>query len=419
MNIQYFKSAWGDIKNSPGWFGKLCLLALLNFIPIFGQIVTFGYLYGWAREIAWGTHEPMPAQIFGNEDGKQYRRGWFVFVLSFVLALIPDIITRIGNTMQGPNSFALMLNQGAATTTVTVNPAIAGIGALIVCLGWILSLFINIPVWVGGMRLSLYDRLSAGFQLGKIWKMIRHDTNGIMRIFGMYLLVSLIGGFILGIIISILIAIVALVGVSGLMGAGYTISSLQNLSSTEAFVVLMHIIQSAGIVGVIALLLSVFLAFVLGMFTSMLVIRAMGYWTMQFDVAMWRGQDDPMPFELAGAASGSYPGAQYAQQSQPWQAQQTQQQAWQQQPMAGQQPMQQPMQGQQPMQAQQPAQAQPQQPAQSQQAWQQTQPSGQPAAQPPAQESISVPGYDEAASLQVDATSSNGSEVDGVNRPIE
>ena len=32
MNIQYFKSAWGDIKNSPGWFGKLCLLALLNFM---------------------------------------------------------------------------------------------------------------------------------------------------------------------------------------------------------------------------------------------------------------------------------------------------------------------------------------------------------------------------------------------------
>ena len=40
QQIQYFKSAWGDIKNSPGWFGKLCLLALINFIPIFGQIVT-------------------------------------------------------------------------------------------------------------------------------------------------------------------------------------------------------------------------------------------------------------------------------------------------------------------------------------------------------------------------------------------
>ena len=30
QQIQYFKSAWGDIKNSPGWFGKLCLLALIN-----------------------------------------------------------------------------------------------------------------------------------------------------------------------------------------------------------------------------------------------------------------------------------------------------------------------------------------------------------------------------------------------------
>ena len=42
QQIQYFKSAWGDIKNSPSWFGKICLLALINFIPIFGQIVAYG-----------------------------------------------------------------------------------------------------------------------------------------------------------------------------------------------------------------------------------------------------------------------------------------------------------------------------------------------------------------------------------------
>src|SRR5699024_6354438 len=30
----------------------------------------------------------------------------------------------------------------------------------------------------------------------------------------------------------------------------------------------------------------------------MVVTRAIGYWTRQFDVPAWRGQDDPMPFEL-------------------------------------------------------------------------------------------------------------------------
>ena len=88
MQIKYYQTAWNDIKNSKGWFGKLCLLALVGLIPIFGQIVIFGYLYGWARDVAWGVHEPMPAKIFGNEDGKLYRRGWFIFVLVFVFSLV-------------------------------------------------------------------------------------------------------------------------------------------------------------------------------------------------------------------------------------------------------------------------------------------------------------------------------------------
>ena len=75
MQIKYFQTAWNDVKNSPGWFGKMCLLALVNFIPIFGSIVSYGYLYGWAREIAWGVHQPMPASIFSNDDGKFWRRG--------------------------------------------------------------------------------------------------------------------------------------------------------------------------------------------------------------------------------------------------------------------------------------------------------------------------------------------------------
>ena len=100
MQIRYFDAAWNDIKNSPGWFGKLCLLALVNFIPIFGQMVTFGYLFGWAREISWGAHRPMPASLFSNEDGKFWRRGWFVFVLSIVLMIIPIIIMSIGQGMQ-------------------------------------------------------------------------------------------------------------------------------------------------------------------------------------------------------------------------------------------------------------------------------------------------------------------------------
>ena len=44
MQTGYFNAAWQDIKNSPGWFGKLVLLSLLSLIPIFGWLVVLGYL---------------------------------------------------------------------------------------------------------------------------------------------------------------------------------------------------------------------------------------------------------------------------------------------------------------------------------------------------------------------------------------
>lgn len=305
MNIQYFKSAWGDIKNSPGWFGKLCLLALLNLIPIFGQIVTFGYLYGWAREIAWGTHEPMPKKVFANEDGKFWRRGWFAFVLTFVFSLIPQIIMQIGSYFQTMS----VMSYHADMHVVGVS-AFGTLGDVLAFVGFALALLIRLPTWIGNMRIAIYDRLSAGFQLGKIWKMLRHDTKGIFKVFGMGLLFDLILGFILSIVLTILVFIVVFVGVTGLMNAGYSVQSIQYMTEAQALSMLVQFISSAGVVGILALVIGVYLAMLMSVFVLMLITRAMGYWTMQFEVPKWRGQDEPLPFERA-ASAGSY--------AQPWQ----------------------------------------------------------------------------------------------------
>ncbi len=49
----------------------------------------------------------------------------------------------------------------------------------------------------------------------------------------------------------------------------------------------------------IVLLSAAFLALLLFAYVlqNALVFRALGYWTRQFDVSLWNGQDDPMPFE--------------------------------------------------------------------------------------------------------------------------
>ena len=81
MEKGYFSAAWGDITKSPGWFSKILRMGLLCLIPIFGLLVVYGYLYGWARDIAWNVHRPMPDKIFGNEDGNLYKRGFFILVI--------------------------------------------------------------------------------------------------------------------------------------------------------------------------------------------------------------------------------------------------------------------------------------------------------------------------------------------------
>ena len=304
MQIQYFKSAWGDIKNSPGWFGKLCLLALLSFIPVFGQIVTFAYLYGWAREIAWGTHEPMPARIFANEDGKFWRRGWFLLVLAFVFTLVPQVVMQIGDYWQ-------VMGMGGRVNGVAgaQNPVLVGVGGLLSFVGFAGAVVLAVLAWIGSMRIAIYDRLSAGFQLGKIWKMLRFDTNGILKIFGMNLIVSLVLGVIVFFLAFMVMFIVVAAGVAGLVGAGYSVDSFQYMSDAQALRMFGQFVASAGVVGVLAVLLLAFATMLASAYVDALIARALGYWTLQFDVPRWGGQDEPLPFERAASTQAAAPTA--------------------------------------------------------------------------------------------------------------
>lgn len=296
MQMRYFNAVWTDVKESPGWFGKFALLALLNIIPIFGQIVSYGYLWGWARDIAWGVHKPLPARIFGNEDGKLFRRGFFVLVIGFVFSLVPVVISWIGSAMQAADVAGLasrdLMAPGMASPFGGVGVAIGGLLSLV---GGLLGIVVGVFSWVANMRANIYDRLSAGFQFEKIWKMIAFDPKGILKIFGM----TLILGCIIGIIVSLFIGIF-------IFGAIFTASAVGvgavGANGADGFGALIGAILAGGGIAILFALVFFYFVAILGMFATALTARAVGYWTGQFQVAQWRGQDDPMPFEVAGAA---------------------------------------------------------------------------------------------------------------------
>lgn len=281
----YFAASWGDLVKTPGWLGKMLRLGLVLLIPVFGSIVVAGYLYGWAREIAWGVHRPLPKRIFGNEDGQLYKRGFFVFLVGLVFSLAPSAFSFFGGGVFG---FVPLLGYGYDGTVFGILVFSMLFNFFALALSFVAVFF----AWVGSVRCSLYGTLSSGFQIGKIWAMMRYDFGGLLRIFGMYLICSTVTICALG----LLFLIALFVGVMSV----YALS----LGGADWLAVLLAIV---------VFLFFVYALFVASAVTETLVARALGYWTRQFEVNRWGGQEDLMPFEQrAMAAEAQWRAAQAA-----------------------------------------------------------------------------------------------------------
>lgn len=289
MRQHYFKTAWRDVVRSPRWFTRFLVLALVSLIPVFGWIVVSGYLLGWARDIAWGAHTPLPEHVFDNSDGMLYRRGLFSAVIVAVCALVPYLIAAVGGVVStGSATGARMLFQGMFSDgSFPVNVMFSTWGMVTALATLAAAFFAVLFGLVGSMRMSIYGRLSAGFQLGRSWAMIRRDLGGLLRIVGMALLVGLAAG----VVLLVLLGVISLV-VGALAVAGYR--AIDFLEPAGVFIVLL-----AGMFVLFVSLVCIVAVKFVAMLCGALIARALGYWTCQFDVPQWRGQDDPMPFEAA------------------------------------------------------------------------------------------------------------------------
>ena len=299
MQIKYYRTALNDLRNTKGWFKKLLLLALLNLIPIFGQIVTFGYLYGWAREIAWGVNNPLPDRILGNEDGKLYRRGFFALVITFVFSLAPGVVDFFSELLTGGGvlGFSQLFSEGARQAASVPGAFALTLGSLLGIVSFVLQFAVVMLGWVAIMRMSIYDDLGAGFQITTIWKMACRDVSGLFKILGMCVLI----GAIIGILFTIAFSLVTIVIFAGALAVSADITTESQAIAT---------VLGAGLIGIPIFLLLAYFLMVGIVYVEALATRAVGYWTYQFNVPQWRGKDDPLPFEYQ-APMGQYPPQQY------------------------------------------------------------------------------------------------------------
>ena len=271
MEKGYFAAAWGDVTKSPGWASTLLRLGVLCLVPVFGVIVLYGYLFSWARDISWNVHRPLPKKLLANEDGALYRRGFFILVVTVAASLVLGIVSSLLSACAGaPFAFGThgsywLIAVGALLWLVGTSANIA--------LAFLAALF----VWVGSMRVSLYGTLSSGFQIRKIWSMMRYDFIGLLRILGMNILIGA----------AICFAAFVLAAFLVLFCGGLIWLASGDSSSTMFAAILLAVVGAAF---VLAFLFATALQ-------NALTIRALGYWTSQFEVRKWSGQEDPMPFE--------------------------------------------------------------------------------------------------------------------------
>lgn len=288
---QYMKLAWGDVRASAKWKSKCLRLGLVSLVPVFGSIVREGYAYGWARDVAWGVREPLPPEVFGNEDGRQYSRGFYVFVLALVCALVPWAASLLLSAVTGMHGVAYE-HFWSGHGLMPLFWASSAFGVVAFAATVALALAASAFAMVGSLRISIYDRMSAGFQFNKVWAMVRRDTRGIVSILGWSLLFSALisaVAFVAAMVVMVVLATVAALVVG--------FASYGGLSAAGSSMVAVLAFCAIAFVGIVLAVVVAVLSMAAYSALSLAVARAVGLWCYQFDVASWRGQDDPLPFE--------------------------------------------------------------------------------------------------------------------------
>lgn len=282
---RYFYDSWHDITSSPGWFVTILKLALVSLIPVFGAIVVYGYLYTWARERAWGINQPMPRRIFENKDGKLYSRGGLIFIISLIVAAITSFILNV-DMLASVTRISQMLAyspQSLSDPNVLFNMLPLYLVPHSSLFGMVVSVILTIVGWIMSMRVAIYDSFNAGFRLDKAWKMLTHNILGILKVWLMSIIVTVVVT-IVGLVIAGLIVIIPMAACFAMSGA----------TVNAAIAAILLIIP--------LLLLAVYVALVLSSIETALVIRALGYWTETFNVPEWGSYAEPLPFEKDEAA---------------------------------------------------------------------------------------------------------------------
>jgi hypothetical protein len=278
MQTGYLKQSWHAMTSEKGWVKQILLLALVQFIPIFGQIVLYGYLYNWAKDAAWGVKSSFPhRKLFSEKNLLAGLYAWaIIFIWAFVLSIVSQAVGVLSGAIENVPIIGFLIF------------VILELAIVVVAIVW------GMMSQVAALRATIYNSFSPCVQIKPVWTMFKKDWKGQLKIFCISLLMLIP---IIILIILFCVIVMALAGTAILNLAAVVMSGSGSTDTISRLVTsLLYTLPVLLLVGFVFTYVFLFFQTII----TGLVIRSLGIWCSHFDVPRWKGQNDPLPFETVG-----------------------------------------------------------------------------------------------------------------------
>lgn len=281
---KYLSRSWALLTRDKGWVKPVLVLAIAKLVPVAGPLGVRGYEQEWARLTAWGV-DSAPKQK-DVKVGACIASGWRAFLVALGWSAIYVALT-----------WAL----GAATERSEFASALVGI------LSFVLGIALELWLLVSMLRATIYQRVGAGYKASRVWEMMRHDPNGLLRILG----IELLGGLLVGAVAIVFLLAVLLMSAPSIMRIAYLTNGMyaygygMGSAYLETYVLDQVVSMLAGAAPVV--LVGWYACTVVNEVMTLLVTTATGLWFRQFDVPRWGTSDDPLPAGVTGGSGQGNP----------------------------------------------------------------------------------------------------------------
>lgn len=238
-----------DFKASPGKLKIILKLALFQFVPGVGGLVTSGYAYTWGKEQALGRHDPMPTKIVrpGVLD-----TGLYVYGVSLIAAAIIGLAGGLFSTI-----FDAL-----------------HIGAVFGILALAFTIFVAPFTQVMYMRTALSGRVRSGANLKRAWDLFAAPGKTATAFTSCW--APLAAAWALSAVIVILLFVILFASVASAAPVLRYSSTAQELMAARLFLSYIPLI-----------LIVLFGIFFFTTVSTIVSARAFGFWIQDFHPEQW------------------------------------------------------------------------------------------------------------------------------------